>query len=357
MGSAMVGVQRHVSGGHRGSRHVAGALVVGAFLPGLLLPEQAGARPAWRPPAGKVLLGVATKEGTARFDLLTRHRHHIRSVYPPWGMDPVAMLEGARRDRVRLMVHLKPRRRDPFLKLTLAQLARGRGDRHLIALSAAYNRSGRFVYVRPMSEMNGHWNFYCAFNKDGTARGPDWSTRRYRQAFQRIAIIMDGGSRRWINRRLGRLGLNGVRFRFGVIRPSGRVATVWNPQGTGKPAIPQNAPQAYWPGSPFVDIVAVDILGWGRTGRAAWRPMDALYRRYPAKPFLVGEWGLVRYDAPSYLRRMFRYAADHRRVIALAWFDGGRRQTGLRLRGKPLSLQVYRLRANAPRHACRRCAW
>src|ERR1043166_5228643 len=47
-----------------------------------------------------------------------------------------------------------------------AGIARGKGDRVLIDLAQALDRFGRLAYVRPFPEMNGYWNFYCAYNSN-----------------------------------------------------------------------------------------------------------------------------------------------------------------------------------------------
>jgi hypothetical protein len=41
--------------------------------------------------------------------------------------------------------------------------------------------------------MNGHWNEYCAFAKDGSSKGPRYSTAAFRRAFARTALIARGG--------------------------------------------------------------------------------------------------------------------------------------------------------------------
>jgi len=48
--------------------------------------------------------------------------------------------------------------------LTPLQIARGAGDPYLIALNAAIARLGRPVfYIRPLGEMTGWWNPWCAY--------------------------------------------------------------------------------------------------------------------------------------------------------------------------------------------------
>ena len=48
------------------------------------------------------------------------------------------------------------------------------------------------MYVRPLAEMNGHWNAYCAFTKT-VARRRGHSTAEFQKAFARIYLIVHGG--------------------------------------------------------------------------------------------------------------------------------------------------------------------
>ena len=67
------------------------------------------------------------------------------------------------------------------------------GDAFLLTLNKALASWGKPVFVRPLAEMNGHWNAYSAFNADGSSRGPDHSTAMFRKAFARIYLIVHGG--------------------------------------------------------------------------------------------------------------------------------------------------------------------
>ena len=58
-------------------------------------------------------------------------------------------------------------------------IAEGRADAFLLELNRVVAAFGARVYVRPMPEMNGAWNEYCAFNRDGSSRGPRYSTAAF----------------------------------------------------------------------------------------------------------------------------------------------------------------------------------
>ncbi len=219
--------------------------------------------------------------------------------------------------------------------VTPLDIAQGRGDPFLLALNSALADFGATVYVRPMPEMNGHWNEYSAFSKDGSSKGPRYSTQAFRRAFARIALIARGGPARKLNPQLRKLG--------GPVVPSDLPVTearmVWNPQGYGAPDIPANAAQAYYPGDAFVDVVANDIYDQGF--KAAWEANDALYAAHPRKPYAIAEWGLWGIDDPAYVEKMAAWVKSHPRTELLAYFSS-RPGSIWDLASKPRSRTAYR---------------
>ena len=135
-----------------------------------------------------------------------------------------------------------------------AAIARGGGDQLLAALNSAIASSHRTVFVRPLAEMNGHWNAYSAFNANGSARDANHSTSAFRKAFARIYLIVHGAQ--GINGRLRALGMPPFK---GDVTPAPNAAIVWNPQGYGSPNLAGNSAAAYYPGDPYVDVVADDL--------------------------------------------------------------------------------------------------
>ncbi|MET0823942.1 MAG: hypothetical protein ABWY79_06265, partial [Solirubrobacterales bacterium] len=91
--------------------------------------------------------------------------------------------------------------------ITPRQIAMGKDDRYMTHMAADIAETGQTVYIRLMAEMNGHWNAYSAYNADGSARRGGHSTRWYRLAWRRFTLILRGGSRDRINRKLMRMGL------------------------------------------------------------------------------------------------------------------------------------------------------
>jgi hypothetical protein len=214
------------------------------------------------------------------------------------------------------------------------QIAHGVGDEFLVAINQALAQFHRPVYIRPLAEMNGHWNAYSAYNHDGSSRGASYSTAAFKNAFARIYLIVHGSAS--ANARLHALHLPSV---HGALMPAPRVQVVWNPQGYGSPDLPGNTAQAYYPGDAYVDVVGDDLYDIG--GKVEWPAADALYAAHPTKPFSLPEWGLWRIDDPSFVTAMAAFLRTHPRTIVANYYSGSAGSI-FDLADKPRSRAAYR---------------
>lgn len=292
------------------------ALVVVSIL-SLAFPAAGSARP---------LLGV--HGAVDRFAQLTGQRSHVRHIFFGWG-------------NTRFDQNFPADGRTPMLAIiptTISPLAiaRGSGDAYLFALNDWLARRGGTAYVRPMPEMNGHWNAYCAYTKSGRAKGPAYSTAAFKKSFARIAVLVRGGPVASVNAQLARLKLPPVSR---DLAPLSDVRIVWNPQGYGSPDLRGNSAQAYYPGDRYVDVVANDL--YYIRGKAAWDAAEQLYRAHPSKPYAFAEWGLWGIDAPSFVQQMAQFVKTHRRVELLAYYSG-KRGSPWDLASKPRSRVAYK---------------
>jgi Glycosyl hydrolase family 26 len=276
---------------------------------GVLLVAAVVAAPVGASPGGttaRVELGITGDP--ARFTQLTGQRSTIRHNFVGWHQGNALP---------QILGNLGP---TPMIAvktgggITPAAIATGRGDAFLLQLNKAVSDFGGRVYVRPLPEMNGHWNDYCAFNRDGSSRGSQFSTAVFRKAFARIAIVARGGPK--VNLRLGKLGLPGIGR---VLLPETKARIVWNPQGYGAPDIPKNSAQAYYPGDAYVDVVANDLYDQGFN--AAWDANEALYKAHKSKAYALAEWGLWGIDDPAFVEKMAAFVKTHPRVEFLAYFN------------------------------------
>jgi hypothetical protein len=201
-------------------------------------------------------------------------------------------------------------------KLSPAAIARGDGDSFLLALNQAVAVWGKPIYVRPLAEMNGWWNSYSAYNRDGSSRGPQYSTREFRKAFARIYLILHGDPA--ADAKLARLGLPPV---SGTTAPAPNLQVIWNPQGYGSPDLPGNSAAAYYPGNAYVDVVGDDL--YDIRYKAEWPAAAALYRAHPGKPFAFAEWGLWGIDDPTFVQTMAQFVRSHRRTVLISYFNTG----------------------------------
>jgi hypothetical protein len=301
-----------------------------------------GASAATGTPAtrGGVLLGVVSPD-PASFDRLTGKHHVLHVIFGAF-----------RADVTQLLARERAAGRIPVLSLSSpvapARIAAGAEDGWLVGLSRQANATGQAVWIRPLPEMNGGWNPWCAFDESGRSRGPSHATAQFVRAFRRMAVILRGGRAAAIDRTLASLGLPPLRA-AGDLPRSGTVRIVWNPQGHGTPFIPANGPRAYWPGGAFVDVVGDDL--YSDSGEPSWRGMDVLYAF--GKPFLVAEWALEREDDPAWIHRMFAWVLSHPRTVGLVYFDQGwSGGSGVyRLGTKPRGLAAERQEIRRPRFA------
>jgi hypothetical protein len=289
-----------------------------------------------------VLLGVAGD--AARFEALTGQRSSVGHVFLGWGqgytwgrqfevwfpmLDPVPMIGFGTKGL------------GGGEYITPAGIANGRGDPYLIDLNREAARWGGPMYVRPMAEMNGHWNYYCAFNSNGTRRNAAHSQGNFRNAFRRIYLIMHGGSKATIDWRLAKWGMPPLRSAGDLPAiPYPQMRVLWNPQGYGSPDVAGNSAQAYYPGDNFVDVVGNDL--YDIRFNAEWEANEKLYAAHPTKPYGIGEWGLWGIDDPAFVRRMANFVKTHRRVQVIVFYKSQRTSTTFDIGWKPRSRAAYR---------------
>ena len=278
-------------------------------------------------PAGRTQLGILGDPG--RFQQLTGQRSAVRHSFIGWAQpQTIPKLLGQLAPLPMLAIKTGP-------GITPLDIAQGRGDGFLLALNSALAGFGQRVYIRPLPEMNGHWNEYSAFEKSGASRGPRYSTAAFRRAFARIALIARGGPARKLNPKLRKLGGPPIGGDLKVTQ----ARMVWNPQGYGAPDIPANAPSAYYPGDAYVDVVANDLYDQGFN--AAWDANERLYSAYPRKPFALAEWGLWGIDDPAFVERMAAFVRSHGRIEFLSYFNS-KPGSLWDLENKPRSRAAYR---------------
>jgi hypothetical protein len=279
------------------------------------LPADAGAR-AYLPPAGKVYAGITGGTEVDTFASQTGKHPPVFQFFTAWNQRTEWMFDSAREARSRLMLHVSTAR-GTREHVTPRGIARGQGDAYLLRLGRRMAEWGEPVYLRLMSEMNGHWNAYCAYSPSGRSRGPSHSTAMFRAAWRRTVIVLRGGPVAAINRRLGSLGLPPVATDEDEL-PRPQVAFLWVPQTAGAPDIRGNSPRAYWPGPAYVDWVGTDFY----SKFPNFAGLERFYRAFGGKPFAFGEWAVWGRDDPAFVNRFFRWVRSHRRTRLVMYNQG-----------------------------------
>jgi hypothetical protein len=289
---------------------------------------------AYLPPPGRIFTGVAGGADLGGYQRAARRSPAVVQSFLTWGGGIDWAL--ARAGQARPMVHISTGMVG-HERITPRGIARGDGDRWLLELGRRLAEDGRPAYVRLMAEMNGNWNPYCAFSATGRSRGPDHATASFRRAWQRTYLVLHGGPTAGVNARLRALGLPPVRG-AGEELAAPRVAFLWVPQSAGNPDTAANGPAAYWPGGAYVDWVGTDF--YSRFPNFAG--LERLYRDYPGKPFVLGEWALWGRDDPGFVTRLFAWTRAHPRVRMLVYNQGERTDGPFRLWRYPHSARVLR---------------
>lgn len=312
-------------------------------LVALGLPASAGAS-AYAPPSGRVFHSGIGGYDPGAVDAFSRQAGKHPAVFQyfvDWkaGRSDVHWLEGllqntdASRSRVMLAVSTRGTR------LTPARIARGDGDRFLLALNELLGEHGHPSYIRLLSEMNNGSNPYAAYDLSGRSRGTAYSTRAFKRAWRRAVLVIRGGDVATLNARLARLHLAPVRTGEETLaRP--QVAFMWVPLTYGNPEIARNHPKHWWPGSRYVDWVGTTWY----SPYLAVRAVDSFYRYrlWRRKPFAFGEYGVWGAESPRFIKLFFRFVRRHRRVKLISYYQSALLKREFRLSSHPRSRSLLR---------------
>jgi hypothetical protein len=322
-----------------------------AFLALLLLaclPATSHADP-YTPPAGKVWNGLTAGYDASDFESRTGKHAAVWQHFVAWGGSLQYTFDNARRAHARLMYHIGTSKgQDMPERLSPGDITRGDGDRWLVALTRGIAEYGSPAYVRLMGEMNNCHNPYSSYDCGGGKRDRDHSVATFKRAWKRVHVIMHGGDVAAINARLARMGMPGVQAGASEI-PRPEIAFVWAPMTGGAPNIPALRPQAYWPGSKWVDWVGTSFY----SRFPNFTGLERFYRDFAGrkrKPFAIAEWAIWGAEAPGFADRLFDWIGSHRRVQMVHYNQGAQPGGIFRLSRYPDSARVVRRRLAHPRY-------
>jgi hypothetical protein len=281
------------------------------------------------PPKNKVYTGVTGSKSISNFKRQVGKQPSVFGFFHKWNGPTGYIYDSVRRSGSRLMLHISTQ--DGYgtkEAITPRGIARGQGDRYLIRTNKEIADWGRPTYVRFLAEMNQTNNGYCAYNRNGSSRGPSHSTKAFKAAWRRATLILRGGPVVAIDARLAKLHLPKLGTDKAEL-PQPQVAMAWVPQTEGTPNTHANRARAYWPGAKYVDWVGTDFY----SKFPNFTDLETFYNDFH-KPFVFGEWALWGADSPSFVHRLFRFVNTHKRVRMLLYNQGN-------LVGGPFRLTRY----------------
>jgi hypothetical protein len=316
-----------------GHRFVTWGVLLTFALLCLALPQRSLAA-AYLPPAGKLYAGV-TAGDPLTYEQQTHTHAAIFQEFITWGGTIEWAFAPADQNLSRMMLAIQTITPPGGEVISPGAIARGGGDGWIEWLGAYLARRGQPVYLRLFAEMDAYWNPYSAYNENGGSRGPDHSTRAFRQAWRRITLILRGGAVRAINAKLNALRMPAVAAVQRTL-PRAPVAMLWVPQVWGAPDIPQNEPREYYPGARYVDWVGTDFY----SKYPNWRGLNDYFQQFRGKPFVFGEWAIMGADSPRFVNELFGWVRSHRRVRILMYNQGYKVAGPLALEHYPASAQT-----------------
>jgi hypothetical protein len=291
------------------------------------------------PRSGSVVTGVSAGSAEAFAGEVGKHPA-VYGEFVTWGQSIEYAFNHAAAAHARLMLHISTTQGyGAAPAITPAGIARGDGDGYLLTLSQLIASHGKPVYVRLFPEMNQANNAYCAFNLDGSSRGPAYAPSAFIAAWRRVVIVLRGGAASNIDAELQALGqprLHGVGAGGSLARSP--ISFVWTPQTAGSPDTPANSPAAYYPGDAYVDWVGTDFY----SKFPNFTGLDAFYKQYSQKPFAFGEWAIWGGDSPAFVDQFFAWVNSHKRVQMMLYNQGYVANGPFRLTGDPASTAAIR---------------
>ena len=180
----------------------------------------------------------------------------------------------------------------------LARIADGTHDAYMASFARGLRDLGTTVYLRPMHEMNGTWYPWAGGVNANTPADYVAAWRRMHDVF-------------------AAQGATNVRW-------------VWSPNNIDMSA--DRPMEAFYPGSSYVDVLAVDGYNWGSTAPefGGWQTFTQVirpaYDRLQAlgpQPIWIAEIGTAPEggDKPAWIRDMWARAAQMDRLEAIVWFN------------------------------------
>ena len=293
------------------------------------------------PPAGKVFHGVAAGYDIGDFRARTGRTPAVWSHFVVWGGSYGYAIRQSQAAGARVMLAVNTSKAQNLPgRISPGGIARGEGDGYLIGLAEALARLDEPSYVRFLAEMNNCHVAWSSHDCSGARRNADHSPQRFKKAWKRAYLVMNGGSVEAIDRRLHRLGMPSLRTTRDDL-PQGQIAMLWTPMTGGSPMIAALRPEVFWPGRRWVDWVGTSF--YSRFPNFRW--LDPFYRTFSERqrlPFAFGEWAMWGSDSAGFAQQLYGWVRTHRRARMMIYNQGDRSDGPFRLKRFPAATRVIR---------------
>ncbi len=195
---------------------------------------------------------------------------------------------------------------------SLDSIISGDHDAYITSWAKGAKAFGGPIYLRPFPEMNGNWT--------------PWSgdPAKLVTAWRRVVTIFDAEG-------------------------ADNVLWVWSPNITDEPRVDANKFELYYPGTQYVDVLALDGYNWGTTRpHTAWKSYEDIfkipYERVAAlgpQPIWLAEVATTEHggDKGKWIADMFASRAFPR-IEAIVWFDENK-ETDWRIASSDNSLVAF----------------
>lgn len=185
--------------------------------------------------------------------------------------------------------------------IAVLEIINGKHDAQIREWAEEFKKLEEPIFVRPLNEMNGDWDPWCAwfFGKD---------TDLYIESWRHIVNIFR------------EVGADNVLF-------------VWNPHDRSYPNFKWNNAHLYYPGDDYVDWVGLTGYNNGTSHPGdVWREFDEIYqplyadylKHYPDKPFMITEFSCneVGGNKAKWIEKgMASLAKNYPNIKIATWFD------------------------------------
>ena len=205
--------------------------------------------------------------------------------------------------------------------LSLKKIAAGSLDSYLRTYARKAKAYASPIWLRPFHEMNGNW-----YPWGGTVNGN--SPAAFVAAWRHVRMIFKAE------------GATNVKF-------------VWCPNGTSVPNTTANAIKKYWPGTSYVDYMALDGYNWGGS---SWASFSSIFgKAYSAvkvlstKQIFIAETGSSEAggNKAAWVSNMFKtIPTSFPRIVGVVWFDENK-EHDWRITSSSLTLASFKVSAQS----------